>query len=268
VRFAGKVVWITGASDGIGAALARALAAEGASLVLTARRREALEAVAIACAPASVRVLPGDLLDLDGLPALALQAEAAFGPIDILVNNAGVSQRGTALGTELRVVQELMALNFLAPVALTRAVLPGMIARKSGRIAVVSSVAGHVGTPLRSSYAASKHAVQGWFDSLRAELHGSGVGVTILSPGYIRTEISARARTADGSAHGLVGKGNARGMPAERCAARMVDALHAGRNEVFIGGPEVTAVYLKRWAPWLVARFIHRASPADEGGAS
>jgi len=264
VRFSGKVVWITGASDGIGAALARALAREGARLVLTARRREALEAIAVSCAPAQVVVLPADLLDLDALPALAERAERAFGHLDLLVNNAGISQRGTAIDTELAVVQELMALNFFAPVALTRAVLPGMIRRGSGRIAVTSSVAGHVGTPLRSSYAASKHAVQGWFDSLRAELHGTGVGVTILSPGYIQTDIALRARTADGSAHGRRGKGNARGMSADRCAAQMVTALHHRRIEAFMGGPEVHAVTLKRWLPGLVARFIHKAVPNDE----
>ena len=265
MRFADRVVWVTGASDGIGAALARALAREGARLVLTARRREALEAVAVACAPAQVHVLPGDLRDLDSLPALADAAERAFGTIDVLVNNAGISQRGTALDTELAVVQEILALNVLAPIALTRAVLPGMIRRGSGRIVVTSSVAGHVATPMRSSYAASKHAVQGWFDALRAELHGTGVGVTIVSPGYIRTDIATRARTADGTPSGKRGLGNAHGMPVDRCAARMVDAIHRGRREVFIGGPEVAAVYLKRWLPGLLARYLHRAAPRDEG---
>lgn len=264
MRFDGQVAWVTGASDGIGAALAKELAREGARLVLTARRREALERVALECAPAQVVVLPADLLDLDALPELAAQAERAFGQLDLVVNNAGVSQRGTALDTELSVVQELLALNFLAPVAITRAVLPAMIARGSGRIAVTSSVAGHVGTPLRSSYAASKHAVQGWFDSLRAELHGSGVSVTVLSPGYIQTQIATRARTADGTAHGRDGKGNAHGLSPERCAARMVTALHRREREVFIGGPEVYAVYLKRFVPGLFARFVHRAAPADQ----
>lgn len=260
----GKVVWITGASDGIGAALARVLAAEGASLLLTARRREALDEVALSCAPAQVRVLPADLMDLDSLPALAAQAEAAFGRIDVLVNNAGISQRALALDTRVEVVQEIMTLNFFAPVALTRLVLPAMLERGTGTIAVTSSVAGHVGTPLRSSYCASKHAVQGWFDSLRAELHGTGVGVTILSPGYIQTDIAMKARTADGSQNGRRGKGNMRGLTAEHCAERMARALAQGKREIFIGGPEVVAVYLKRWAPGLIARFIHRAAPADE----
>ncbi|TVQ92401.1 MAG: SDR family oxidoreductase [Deltaproteobacteria bacterium] len=259
-----KVVWITGASDGIGAALAKVLAREGARLILTARRREALEDVALSCAPAQVRILPADLMKLDELEALAAQAESLFGSIDVLVNNAGISQRATALQTELPVVQDIMALNFFAPVALTRAVLPAMIERGSGVVSVTSSLAGHVGTPLRSTYSASKHAVQGWFDSLRAELHGTGVAVTIVSPGYIQTDIAVRARTADGSLNGKRGVGNMKGLSAEVCAERMASALAKGRREVFIAGPEVMGVYLKRWVPGLVARYVHRAAPRDE----
>jgi dehydrogenase/reductase SDR family protein 7B len=264
MRFAGQVVWITGASQGIGASLARAFAKEGARLVLTARSREDLEQVALSCTPAQVAVLPADLSDLDALDALSARAIQAFGQVDVLVNNAGISQRGRAVHTDLSVLQRLMDLNFFAPIALTRAVLPAMLERGRGQIAVTSSVAGHVGTPLRSGYCASKHAIQGWFDSLRAELHGTGVGVTILSPGYIRTDISLRALAEDGSPHGKLGAGNAKGIHPDRCAARMVDAIAAGRREVFIGGWEIAAVYLKRWLPGLVARLIHRAAPRDD----
>jgi dehydrogenase/reductase SDR family member 7B len=238
------------------------VAREGAKVVLTARRAEALQAVAAACAPAEAQVLPADLLDLDA-DDLADRARAAFGRIDVLVNNAGMSQRATALETGLPVVRDLMELNFFAPVALTRAVAPDMVARGHGRIVVVSSIAGHVGTPLRSTYCASKHAVEAWFESLRAELHGTGVGVTVVAPGYIRTDISRRARSADGSAYGRMGAGNAHGMGPDTCAARMADAIHRGREHLFVGGREVLAVHLHRLSPALIRRFLHRAAPED-----
>jgi len=264
MRFAGKVVWITGASDGIGAALARALSAEGARLVLTARNRDKLQAVAEACTEAAV--IPADLANEADFEALAQRAIQAFGHLDALVNNAGVGQRGTALDTALPVVREIMEINFFAPVALTQAVVPHFIERGSGRVAVTSSLAGFIGTPARSTYAASKHAVQGWFESLRAELHGTGVGVTVFVPGYIRTDISLKAKRSDGSSYGRMAAGNAGGISADDCAARMVDALAAGRDEVVIAGREKYGVLLKRLAPGLVRRYLHRAVPEAEEG--
>lgn len=267
MQLADRVVWITGASDGIGAALAVALASRKAKLILTARREEKLRQVAERCAGATVAVLPADLLEGD--PAeLAQQAESLLGPVDVLVANAGQGQRSRALDTELPVVRRLMELNFFAPVALTRAVVPGMVERGRGRVVVTSSLAGSIGTPMRSSYAASKHAVEGYFESLRAELHGTGVGVTVIAPGYVDTAISTKAVSGDGSAHGKVAKGNAEGLSAEQCAERMARALERDRDHVMIGGREVGAVYLKRWAPWLVRRYLHRAAPPDVEDAS
>lgn len=265
MQLAGRVVWITGASDGIGAALAVAMARRGARLILTARREEKLRAVALRCGDAQVEVLPADLLEVDP-HALAARAEALLGPIDVLVANAGQGQRGTALGTEMDVVRRLMELNFFAPVALTRAVVPGMVERGIGRVVVTSSLAGQIGTPLRSTYAASKHAIEGWYEALRAELHGTGVGVTVVAPGYVNTAITTRAASDDGSAYGGRGQGNAEGMSAERCAERMARAIERERNHIMIAGREVAGVYIKRWAPWLVRRMLHRAAPTDLDG--
>lgn len=263
MQFRDQVVWITGASDGIGAALAKVMAREGARLILTARREDRLREVADQCAPAEVVVLPADLLELDGAEALAERALAAFGHIDVLVNNAGVSQRGTALDTELPVVRWIMDLNFMAPVALTRAVVPSMVARGSGTVVVTSSIAGRLGTPRRSAYAASKHAVEGWFESLRAELHGTGVGVLVLAPGYVNTGLSFRALNADGSAYGRRGAGDAHGITPEACAERLARGIRRGESDIMVGGKEVGAVYLKRWVPGLVRRFLHKAAPGD-----
>lgn len=262
MQLADSVVWITGASDGIGAALARVLAARGARLILTARRQDKLKEVAASCGDAQVHVLAADLLEADA-DELAGQARAVFGHLDVLVANAGQSQRGTAMQTEMPVVRRLMELNFFVPVALTRAVLPDMVDRGRGRVMVTSSLAGHIGTPRRSTYTASKHAVEGWYESLRAELDGTGVGVSVVAPGYIQTDISLHAAAPDGSAYGKVGLGNAHGLTPQVCAERMARALERDRDHIFVGGKEVGAIYLKRLAPWLVRRFLPGAAPPD-----
>ena len=260
--YEGKTVWITGASSGIGESLALELAKRDASLVLTARRSARLEELRSKCPrPERVHVLGGDLLDETSWTKLADEAQAAAGPIDVLVNSAGVTQRAMAQDTRLADVRRLMELNFFAPVALTNAVLPSMLARRSGCIVILSSVAGYVGTPLRSSYAASKHAVRGYFDSLRAELHDTGVGVTIVSPGYIRTEISMHAISSDGQVHGKTDAAIASGMDPTECARAIADAIAKARSEIYIGGKEVYSIYVKRFFPKLVERIVPKHAP-------
>jgi short-subunit dehydrogenase len=261
--FKDKVVWITGASSGIGEALARALADDGAILILTARRTDRLEALRAQLKdPRKVHLLPGDLGDPGAIEPLARTAEAFVGRIDVLVNNAGISQRTTALETRIEDVRRLMEINFFAPIALTNAVLPAMISRGNGHIVIISSVAGYVGTPLRSSYAASKHAVRGYYDSLRAELHGSGVGVTIACPGYINTEITEHAIAPGGREHGKRDKAIAKGLAPETCAKAILKAIAKGKTEMSIGGPEVMAIYLKRFFPKVVERFVPGQTPS------
>jgi short-subunit dehydrogenase len=261
--FKDKVVWITGASSGIGEALAKALADEGATLILTARRTERLEALRGQLRePSKVHLLPGDLGDPAAIEPLARKAEALVGRIDVLVNNAGISQRTKALETRIEDVRRLMEINFFAPIALTNAVLPAMLARRSGHIVIISSVAGYVGTPLRSSYSASKHAVRGYYDSLRAELHESGVGVTIACPGYINTEITEHAIAPGGGEHGRRDKAIRNGLSPEACAKAIARAIAQGKSEMNIGGPEVMAIYLKRFFPKLVERFVPRQTPS------
>ena len=261
-RFADQVVWITGASSGIGEALAAAFAREGARLILSSRRTEELQRVAADCGGGSdrVRVLPLDLADTDTLPAKAREAEDQFGRVDILVNNGGISQRSPAKDTDLSVDRRIMEINFFSAVTLTRAVLPAMLARQAGRIVVIGSVVGKFATPRRSGYAASKHALQGWFDALRAELRGSGVGVTMVCPGLIRTNISRNALRADGSLYDRMDKAQENGMSAERCARAVLRATAAGRREIYPGGPETWAVLLNRLFPGLFARLIARAA--------
>jgi short-subunit dehydrogenase len=258
--FRDKVVWITGASSGIGAALARESAKRGARVVLSARNAGALEQVAAECGDrARTLVLPMDVTQFDAAGPLADKVVAAFGRIDVLILNAGISQRGRAIDTSLAVDQAIFNTNFFGPVALTKAVLPIMLRQKEGRIVVVSSLVGKFGTPLRSSYAASKHALQGFYDSLRAELWRDNIGVTIVLPGFVRTEVSKNALKGDGTRHGEMDASTGAGMSPATCASRALDAVAAGREEVLIGGSELRGVYLKRFAPGLFSRFIRKA---------
>ncbi len=257
--FAGQIWWVTGASSGIGAAVAIDAAAGGAQVIATARRRGPLDDTCRAAGNAA-RPLPGDLEDLDSLADLAAAAEAVAGRIDVVVHAAGIGQRGTAAETDFAVDRRLIAVNTLAPIGLTKAVLPGMIARGFGRLVAVSSLAGMIGPPRRSGYAASKHALHGFFESLEAELAGSGVAVTLVCPGYVATGFAEAALAPDGRAAGAAAA-RAGGVAPERVARRLLRAVEYGDRLVVIGGKEVFAWYLKRLAPSLLARLLPRLAP-------
>jgi dehydrogenase/reductase SDR family member 7B len=258
-RFEGQWVWITGASSGIGEACARAFAREGARLVLSARRREELERVAAACGAREVLVEPMDQSDTGSLDAVVERVLARTGGVDVMVHNAGVSQRSRAIDTKVSVDERIMRVNYLGPVALTKALLPSMVRRKKGHFVVVSSLVGVFGTPLRSSYSASKHALHGFFESLRAEHHGDGLRVTVVCPGFVQTEVSRNALTGDGSPQGTMDDATAKGITADECAAGLLDATAREREEVYVGGRERLAVYLRRYAPPVFSFFIRRS---------
>lgn len=252
--FQGKVVWITGASSGIGRALALGFAGAGARLILSARRLEALEEVRLACpASADILVLPLDLVDLASLPAQATAVLERFGAVDIMVHNAGVAVRDRAVNTSLEVHERVLRTNYLGPVTLTGALLPSMLARGAGQFVIVSSLSGKYGGPQLSAYAAAKHALHGYFESLRAEEHDRGIVVTFIVPGFIRTEITAHAFTGTGGRYGKVLPIYHRAMTPERCARRILRAVAGRRQEVLVGGIEVWTVYLKRWFPRALA---------------
>lgn len=255
-----KRVWITGASSGIGEALAREFHRAGAKLILSARREDELKRVQAECGgEASASILPLDVTATAELVQKAQVALQVFGGIDILVNNAGVTQRSLVKDTELDVYRRLMEVNFFGAVALTKAVLPSMIEHKSGHIVVISSLVGKFGTPLRSGYAAAKHALHGFFDSLRAEVGKDGIRVTLVCPGYIRTDISLQALRGDGSLHNKMDSGQEKGMPVERCAQEILKSIVLGREEVYVGGRDKYIVYLKRFFPGLFSRMIARS---------
>ena len=259
-----KVIWITGASSGIGEALAYAFSAAGDKVLLSARRTEELERVKAGCAnPGLVRVLPMDLLDTASLGERVREAVGAFGQVDILVHNGGVTQRGYVLETELAVQRQVMELDYFSYVALTKAMLPHFLERKTGHFVVMSSVMGKIGTPMRSAYAAAKHALHGFFDCLRAEVSAMGVQVTVLTPGYIRTNISQHALTKDGTALGKASENIEKGLSASRAAEKILRAVRKGKYEVYIGktSMEWVALVLNRLAPGLVMKLAPRFVP-------
>jgi dehydrogenase/reductase SDR family protein 7B len=260
MKLAGKVVWITGASSGIGEALAYALAREGARLVLSSRRVDELERVRGACVrPDEHVVVSLDLVRCETFPAVVKEVLARCQRIDVLINNGGVSQRALASNAALEVERALMEVNYFGPVALTKAVLPTMQQQRGGQIVVVSSVMGYLGTPGRSTYAAAKHALHGWFDSLRAEVWRVGIKVTLVCPGYVQTAVSRNALGAAGEKHGQLDAKTARGISAERCAAAIVRGIEREREEIYVGGAkEIAGIYLKRFAPWLLSRIVRK----------
>jgi dehydrogenase/reductase SDR family protein 7B len=261
-RFENKVVWITGASSGIGAALAEAFAREGAKLVLSARRRAELDEVAAKCRGETF-VLPLNLAQSDTFASAAATVHERFPRIDVLVHNGGISQRAFVQDTQLDVDRRIMEVNYFGAVALTKAVLPSMLSAKAGHIVVVSSVMGKIGTPKRSAYAASKHALHGFFDCLRAEVSSEGLFVTLVCPGYIRTEISMHSLTGDGSPTDHISENTASGYPADRTAQQILAAVHGRKSEVYVGalGKERLALLLKRLTPGLLESILRGATP-------
>jgi short-subunit dehydrogenase len=256
-----KVVWITGASSGIGEALAVQAAAQGARVILSSRRAAELERVKALCTDATkVAVLPVDLTDFDAI-ALTKQAEAFFGPVDVLVNNAGWSQRSRTVDTDMTVYRKLLELDFFAPVALTKAVLPSMIARKAGHVVMVGSVVSKFGAPLRSGYAAAKHALAGFTEGARAELWRDGIQFTLVCPGFVATQVSVNALDGHGAAHGKMDASTAKGMSASDCAARIWKAVERNVEETIIG-KEAQLVHLKRFLPGLFSYAMKRAKVA------
>lgn len=261
MQIRGARILLTGASSGIGEALAYELARRGGELTLVARRESLLESVKRKCAsPEAHRVLPLDLTDYHGAASAIAQEAQQHGMFDIVIHNAGISQRSFAEETLVTVDETLMAVNYFAPVAITKALLPEMLARRSGQIVVVSSVAGKIATPYRSGYSAAKHAIIGFMDALRAEVHDRGVIVTNLMPGFIATGLSLRALTGDGAPLNQLDDAQKNGLDPGETARRMVNAIERGADEVAIAGwRERSALWLQRISPAILRRVIRKA---------
>lgn len=244
-----QIWWVTGASSGIGAALARGLSARGVRLVLSGRNVAALEEVAKDCG-AGTMVLPFEATDFDALPRLVEEAWGWCGRIDGLVNNAGISQRSLAIDTDFSVYEKIIAVDLLAPIALTQQLLPRMVGAGGGQIVAISSVAGIAGVPLRSAYCAAKHGLIGYHDSVRAENEHLGLKVLVVAPGSVATNVSRNALNADGSVRGESDAAIDNGLSPETAAAQILDAVAQGKREIVVAeGPEAQIAALRRSDP-------------------
>ncbi len=257
-----SVVLITGASSGIGEALTYQLAEQGAKLIIAARRHSELERVKSNCTNQDdVKILTIDLADSFAIPQKAKEAETFWGHLDMVIHCGGISQRDKVVNTKMEVDRKIMEVNYFGTIALTKATLPGMIERKSGHQVVITSATGIVSTPLRSSYAASKHALHGFYDALRAEVHDEHIKVSIILPGFVKTNISLNALTGDGKAQNKMDDAQDNGISAEVCASKIITAITKNKEEVYIGGlKEVAGIYIKRLFPGLFSKIVRKAA--------
>lgn len=248
-----KTVWITGASSGIGEALAYEMARAGAKIILSARSENELQRVRAACMFSEKQcIVPLDLEKSNELEGIVTRVWETHGPIDILINNAGLSQRYLVADANFELDKRIMDTNFLGTIALTRPVLKRMLLRNSGQIAVVSSMLGLYGIQTRAAYSASKHALRGYFESLRNELVKTEINITLIYPGYIKTQITQNALLADGTPFGRIDDSHAKGILPEICAQKIVKAIEHKKPVVFIAGAkERFGAFLARFFPSL-----------------
>ena len=248
-----KVVWITGASSGLGEGLAIEFAKEKSKLILSARRVSELERVKKECAKfipeENILVLPLDVTELSTINSEVQKVIQKFSRIDVLINNAGATQRSYVADTPIEVERKIFEVNYFSAVGMTKAVLPYMKKQKSGHIAVISSMMGKFGYYRRSTYSAAKHALHGYFESLRLEEIENNIFVSIICPGFIRSNITMNAITETGSKFGKVEGREEKGMQPQECAKKIIKAISNEHVEALMGGYEMMALYAKRFFP-------------------
>lgn len=260
--FTNKVIWITGASSGIGESMAYHLSKFPCKLILSSRTESKLISVKSNCGTvAQLAILPLDLEDLASLEQKTVSALGIFGEIDIVVHAGGISQRSLAQETDLKVYHQLMDVDFFGTLYLTKYLLPHFISKNSGQYVALSSTAGKIGVPVRSGYSAAKHALHGFFESLRAELSSTDISITILCPGFIKTDISKNALTKDGSSQNKMDEAQANGMPLSVFTPKALNAIAKKKPEIYIGSFKSTtlAIYVWRFFPNLLRKIIARA---------
>ncbi len=261
MNYKDKNIWVTGASSGIGEALVYKFSQLGANVIISSRRQEELERVKKNCqTPANVSIQLIDLANHDEIPKIVEKVIKKHKRIDILVNNGGMSQRSKTVETAIEVDKKLMNINYFGTIILTKAILPNMIQQQQGHIVTVSSLTGKFGAPLRSAYSASKHALHGFFDTLRAEMFKHNIYISLICPGYTNTNVAKNALTANGTATNSTDKDIVAGMKPDFLANKIIKAINNKKEELIVGGNEVIAVYLKRFFPRLLSRLLRKKS--------
>jgi dehydrogenase/reductase SDR family member 7B len=263
MNFSEKNIWVTGASSGIGKAVAVELSKRKACLILSGRNEKALKDVAEICKKngSSARVLPFDLGDEQSVNVAAQSLLSEKLKIDCLYHFGGISQRSVVTETPLEVDRKIFEVNFFGTVALTKSILPWMIENGGGQIAVTSSIVGKFGFPYRSAYSAAKHALHGFFESLRAENRNNNIRVSVIIPGRIKTKISVNALNKSGKTHGQMDDGQDKGKSAEWTAHKICRGLKNERKEILVGGTDLIMVYIRRFFPFLYYYLASRVKP-------
>lgn len=254
-------MWITGASSGIGAALAFAFNEAGAHVILSARSIDGLHNVQKSLKyPEKSTVITMDMASETSIEDAVLNVSQKFETIDILVHNAGLSQRSLAIETQINVDRQIMETNYFGTIIFTKRLLTKMLNQSSGQIVVISSVTGKVGVSYRSAYAASKHALHGFFDSLRAETEKHNIYITLVCPGYVKTNIGINALKGDGSTNNEE-KPQTSAMEPNILATKILKAVKSKKREVYFGGKELLIIYIKRYLPSLYYKIIQQIKP-------
>lgn len=260
MELSNKIIWITGASSGIGEALAYECINNGAKVIISARRENELQRVAANCKtkPENVLVLPLDLEHTENIEEKVNAVIQKFGRIDVLINNSGMGHRTKVVNTSTEIDRRVMEVNFFGTINLTKAVARKMQAQKSGKIVVISSIMGKYGLPLYSTYSASKHALYGYFESLRQEVFNDNVKVLIVSPGFINTDVSTKLLTESGKEYGIKSESQNKGMSPADCAKGILKAVKSNRDHKFVGGYEIFSVYVKQYFPRIFYKLMRK----------
>jgi dehydrogenase/reductase SDR family protein 7B len=261
MHFSGKTVLITGASSGIGREMALQLEKKGAKLILASRNIEKLENLRQSLInPEKHFVQYLDYENYHDFPAIVSALLKKVKSIDILVNNAGVSQRSSLKETPIEIDEKLLRINYLGNIALTKALLPMFLAQGSAQIIVISSLSGKFGFFLRSTYSAAKHALQGFYETLRLEHYHDNISILLVFPGFIKTQVSENSITATGATHGIKDENHKKGMEVSACVSQIISAAEKDKYEIVLGPEAKKAWFLRRFFPSLFWKIISKRS--------
>ena len=255
-KFSGNVIWVTGASSGIGEALVRSFMERGATVIVSSNEPDELIRVKSDCngLPGKMICVPFDLAETSGISDLVDSTLRSTGRIDYLVNLGGISQRALVVDTPMWIDRKIMEINYFGTVALTKAVLPWMILQGSGHILATSSIAGRFGFPLRSAYSASKQALHGFIETLYLENKKSGIRASVIIPGRVKTKISFRALDSSGKEHGRMDQGQSGGISPQKAARQIIRGIKRNRREILVGSSELVMLFIRRYFPSLFFR--------------
>lgn len=258
--FAGKVVWITGASSGIGEALVYKFTGMGSEIIISSNDQAGLERVKENCGKDSERItcVPFDLASTGNILEIADEQINRTGRIDFLLNIGGVSQRSRIEDTPLWLDRKIFEINYFGTIALTKAILPLMIRQGSGHILATSSITGRFGFPLRSAYSASKQAIHGFIETLYLENKAKNIRASVIIPGRVRTNISLHALNSEGKEHGVMDPGQESGISPEKAATLIIKGIINNKREILVGGKELALLHIRRICPWLFFRIADR----------